>query len=118
MKIDITTNEVSTGLIKKTKHHQVNLTVLFSEEEKQIISDCELGKVIVLERGTPSNRKDSVEGLWNLTIDMLVYGKDEYAFATPAEAKNYVEELKEQLPLLKDHIMSNADGVEDTSFEL
>ena len=122
MKVNIETNEIETGLFRKRKHYQVQVGVVFTETEKAIIKTNELDNLIVMERDVPSDRKkdDFVPNtsVFNLNVYMLSQ-IDRYAFSTPHEASEYIEKLKHQLKLLKQHL-ENAGNAElgSESFEL
>lgn len=123
MRVSIEHEEEKHGLFRKTTYYTVSLTVDFSEEEKQVIKDSDLGDSLILERPPQANIKDSTQGLediFHLRIKDLVKGKpDKHTWATPAEAKNYEADLKEVLPKLKEYIEQNS-GIEEksTTFEL
>ena len=123
MKIDIKHEEIQSGLIFKKTHYAVVLHVIFSEEEKSIIENRGIRRDVVLKRGVPSNRDPSkyqnLPDTFDLEIFMLMDGPDQYALATPLEAKEYEAQLVEALPNLKEYIMANADlSGQGQSFEL
>ncbi len=63
MRVSIEHTEKKTGLIRKKTHYCVTCKVNFSEEEKQIIKQRDLGETVVLER--PYNSWSEVlSGMW------------------------------------------------------
>ena len=124
MRVNIEHKEISKGMLKKKTYHQVDLTVEFSEEEKQIIKQQNLTRTIVLEREPPADRNpgsfQGIEDVLNLTIFHLVDGKpNSHTLATPMDAKQYEADLTDALKSLKAFLDENA-GVEEKSktFEL
>ena len=138
MKIDIKPVEKSTGMIFKKVLHGVELSVLFSEEEKAIIAARALERTVLRERGAPADidaDKHANRGLarklvtaavagrdannFHLTFGKLLRGGDVYFFETPIEAKDYINELKsEVLPLAKAYLEGNKEAASSDSFEL
>ncbi len=138
MRVSIEHGTETKGLLRKTTFHLVLLSVEFSEEEKAIIRERKLERDIILERDVPANvdeDKHANRGLlskvvtaavkgrdanhFHLTIGKLLSGPDSYALSTPLEAKEYEEELKEKLVILKDFIMGNKEVKQKSaSFEL
>lgn len=51
---------------------------------------------------------------FNLTVGKLVRGEDVHHLSTPQEAKAYEDTIKNQLRVLKDHILGN-EGIEKQS---
>lgn len=138
MKINIKHVEKSQGLIFRKHLHGVELQVQFSAEEKAIISERNLERVVLLDRDAPPDvdaEKHANRGLtrkiataamkgfdanhFGLTFNKLMRGPDTYFFYTPIEAKNYEQILKEEtLPDAKAYLEGNkATGTSD-SFEL
>ena len=138
MKVDIKHVEKSQGLIFKTKFYGVAVTVVFNEEEKQIIKSSGIGRQIILERGIPVDvdaEKHANRGLasklltaaikgadannFHLTIGKLLNGTDTYFLPTIVDAKSYEVELREGLVELKEYITHSAAIEEKSaSFEL
>jgi hypothetical protein len=138
MKVDIKHVEKSQGLVFRKTLHGIALTVTFTEEEKQIVRQRGLERQTILERDPPADvdaDKHANRGLvkklataaisgidanhFGLTIGKLMKGTDTYFVRTPLEAKQYEEDLRENLPVLKSFITENA-GIEQKSdsFEL
>lgn len=141
MKVSIEHQEKSTGMLRRTTLHGVQVHVQFSQEELAVIEARDLKYTTVLERGYSADVSDAkaekqesrglgrrlltaaVKGAdantTNLTINKLMNGPDLYFLGTPLEAKGYEDALKEQLVQLKGYIVGN-EGVEEksSSFEL
>ena len=137
MKVSIKHTEKKTGMVFKTTHYGVTLSIDFNDEERAIIADRKLQDDLILERDWGSDidgEKKEERGLASklltaatkgadanhphLTINKLLIGPDTHHFSTPAEAKMYEAELKEVLPKFKDYIMGNAELGSGDSFEL
>lgn len=138
MKINISHKEKKQGLVFKKTLHGVALDVAFSDEERAIIDERELSRVILMERDVPADvdeEKHANRGLarklataavsgvdanhFHLTFNKLLRGTDEYFFDTPIEAKGYADELKTDiLPLAKAYLEGNKTTGEGDSFEL
>ena len=112
MRVDIEHVEKKVGLLFKETLHGVQVHVVFSEEELQIIGDRNLFNDIVLERGPSRDlrvRDNDTEEMFFLRIRDLTKGPDTYFVQTPAEAKEYEGEITDILPKLKAYIMENAE---------
>lgn len=138
MKVDIKPVEKTLGMIRKTTLHGVELTVIFSEEEKAVIEERGLFRVTLMERDVPADvdpEKVANRGLvkkiaiaavsgtdaltYDLTFMTLLNGTDTYYFFTPLDAKAYIAELKEDiLPKTKQYLELNAEAASEDSFEL
>lgn len=139
MKVSLKHIEKKQGLVFKKTLHGVELGVIFSEEEKAIISERKLGRTILMERGAPADTdpdKMANRGLakkiamsaikgdmdannFHMTFNKLIKGTDTYWFDTPIEAKDYNDILREEtLPLAKAYLEGNKDTGSEDSFEL
>ena len=122
MKVDIKNVEKTKGMLRKTTYYGVQLTVLFTEEEKAVIKNRNLGNLVILERGQSADQKPEprlVEmGIFNLTPSTLLDGPNLHWFETLGQTKQYIDNLKEALTELKDVIDANKETAEDQSFEL
>jgi len=138
MKVDIKPVEKSQGLIGRKKLHGISLSVGFSDEEKAIIRERKLDRVVLMERDVPADvneEKHAKRGLaklvvtaavsgrdanhFGLTFGKLLRGPDVYFFDTPIEVKDYIEQLKtEILPLTKAYLEGNKEAATADSFEL
>lgn len=126
MRVAIEHTQKTTGFFSKTTHYIVSLTVQFSQEEKHILKKA--GDAIVLRREPDTQTKPfaneeeaAILGRHlHLTVSKLLKGKtDAYSLASPAEAKQYDNNLREALQDLKNYISANSEVVsgKDT-FEL
>lgn len=124
MQVNIEHSEFEKGLLKKTTYYKIDLTIQFSEEEKQIIKERDLAKTLtIMERDVPAHEKPSkyagIEDLCDLRLARLLNDTDSYVVATPLEAKQYDPALKEKLVALKEYIEENREVEEkSSSFEL
>lgn len=125
MRVTINHVEKTSGFLKKTTYYVVVCRVDFTEEEKHIIKERKLGWTVVLPRPKPCNEKPDEyrdENFYNLIIGTLNSSDkfpDEYALATPSEAKEYEHRLTEALKVTKEFIMNNAEIEQKaTTFEL
>lgn len=118
MQVSISHDEYSTGLIFKKKWPQVTVRVIFNEEEKSIIRERKLEKIIVMERGWPAHM-GAMPGDFNLSIGGLLKNNlTEYTLETVYLAKQYEIELTERLKRLKEFLDENATTGGTTTFEL
>lgn len=141
MKVSIEHKEKTTGMLRKTTFHGVEVSVTFSEEERSIIEQRDLKYDVVLERGYSADISESkamaqenrglgrklltaaISGVdantTHLTISKLMKGPDLFYLSTPLDAKAYEDQLKDGLVTLKGYIVGN-EGIEEksTSFEL
>lgn len=141
MRVSIDHLEKTTGLLRKSTLHGVQVQVTFSEEERSVIEQRDLKYDVVLERGYSADISEgkaiaqenrglgrklltaAVSGAdantTHLTINKLMKGPDLFFLETPLEAKVYEDQLKAGLVQLKNYIVGN-EGVEEksTSFEL
>lgn len=123
MRVNIEHSTKTTGLLRKTTHYVVTLTVEFTDEEKHIIRERRLGKDVIMERDIPSDKDPAkfakVADAFHIRIQDLLRGPDSYALSTPLEAKAYEAELTEKVTLLKSYIDGNRSvEQQSTTFEL
>jgi hypothetical protein len=123
MKVDIKTEEKTTGFISKKKWHVVKTTVIYTEEEKQIIKENRLDKVVFWQRPPHDDAGDmtGIEDLYYLRFDTFDSRKphtDEYFLSSSGSAAAYIEELKGYLKAAKQHLDAQTGDTEDESFEL
>lgn len=137
MKVDIKNVEKTQGLVFKKKLYGVQTTVTFTEEEKAIIKERNLTTHRILEREwsadidaeAKNNRgivskiatgvmKGASANSPSLFVATLLRGPDTYYMTNTAEAKVYIDELKEELTTLKRIIEASAQAADDSSFEL
>lgn len=127
MRVSIEHSEKTTGWISKTRYPMISLKVEFSEEEKQIIKEAKIEKVVILERDHSADFKTNLKNLddiFNITFGGLLYKQekgtaDEYCVRSPGEAREYEAELKDKLRQAKDYLERNR-GIKEksSSFEL
>lgn len=138
MKVSIKNVEKTVGvLILKRTLYGVECTVTFTEEEKAIIKERNLGELVILERKPPADVDAEAHeerhvalkvatAVWkgrdanhfHLTPNKLLRGPETYWMNSVVNCKNYVLDLKEALTLLKDGIADSRDKSEDETFEL
>ncbi len=119
MRVTIAHSEKTTGLIFRTTRYVVQTTIEFTDAELDVIEGRKLSSVVVMEREPPSDSNERLRQDYNMTIGNLTRGTDTYALDTPIEAKNYDNELRGRLRLLKDYIDNNAEAVRGSdTFEL
>lgn len=125
MKVSLNHVEKTHGVIRKKTYHGVQVKVEFSAEEAAIIEKRGLWRDVVLERDADAltdPEKHEKKGLarkivqasiagadslsFHLTVRKLRDG-DTYYFGTPAEAKMYEDDLKQNLVNLKNWILGN-----------
>lgn len=117
MKIDIKHSTIEQGLMKKSSLHVVTLLVEFTEEEKAIIKQNDIGELVIIERDPPATTRNSNSD-HNLTFNMLFKGEDKYVVLIPSEAKAYTEQLIDSLKKSKEFLEENATLPEDISLEI
>ena len=110
MRIVIDHAEIREGLVFRTVFHEVQLTVDFSHEEKQIIRQRGLGEQVLLERVPAGARADDAPDWYHLKVRHLLERKpDRHRLANPAEAKLYEAQLLGVLEQFKAWLEANAD---------
>lgn len=120
MKVDIKRSESTVGLFKKKKVYVVTVTVLFSEEEKKVIEECDIVGHTICERPVRAGQKPFVDPtIWHLRVGSVITGEpNAHEFFTLSEANNYNDALPDSLRNVKRFIENNSRPQEDTSFEL
>ena len=110
MRVSITHNTIKKGLLFKTTYHEVSLTVAFSHEEKQIITQHGLLKTKLLDRRPADAKNDARDEKFELRVEHLMNGKtDRFLCATPSKSKIYEEALFDVLQQMKLWLSDNAD---------
>jgi hypothetical protein len=117
VKVDIKNDTKTSGLLKKTTKYIVTLQVTFSAEEKQIIKERNLKKYVIMERSMPFD-VDMAGAAFDLTVGLLLLGKDEYRLPQLDQAKGYQQQLVEHLKDFKRVLERNVGEAEDVSIEL
>lgn len=125
MRVTIEHKQSTSGLIRKKTFYEVHTTIQFTQEEQATIRTRKLGNTTVMERmpgpNTSFYQKDftMMGDFFDLKIDGLLKSTDVYASATPLDAKQYDENLKNALRTLKGYLEGNAEPVSgSTTFEL
>jgi hypothetical protein len=129
MRVSINTEEKSKGLIFRKPYFSVNVSVIFSEEEKAIILQRKLKDYIVMLRDWDITRMN--EGLaarapefWaslgkpDLSVRHLMEGVDRYGLPDPVRAKEYEQSLVDALKTLKSFFEGSKTVGEAKTFEL
>lgn len=112
MRVTIEHNQRTEGLLFKTTYYGVRCTVVFTEEEKQIIKKNKLGDYIFMQRtgGTKKMREHHRDfpGHQDIKVkDLLKADGVGYTLETPLDAKAYEQDLREHFKKLKDVIEGN-----------
>ena len=122
MRVTISHNAKTEGMLRKITYFEVTVAVQFTSGEHQVIGACDLGEVTVLERPPQASirkRATSDGDIFNLRVSSLLRGPDAYTCETPLEAKNYDAQLREALPKLKAYLDANATPMSGSDmFEL
>lgn len=125
MKVSVKVEEATSGLVFKTTWHVVKLKIEFSEEELHLIKEHNLRDDVILRCGPDErdgNKFDGIEDMRYIHIHNFAKSRPEtveYAFKRSADAHEFAEVVKAQMPVLKEHIFRHADrGESDETFEL
>ncbi|MCB1418703.1 MAG: hypothetical protein KDJ74_06760 [Notoacmeibacter sp.] len=119
MRIAIRHEEVREGLVFKTTFHDVCVTVDFTHEERQIITQRKLGDHVLLERAPAGADMEDDADWYVLKVGHLVERKpDRHRTANPSEAKLYEDRLVAALHSMKAWLTANVDPGGDKVFEL
>jgi len=108
------------GLLSRKEHPAIQLTVTFSNEEKQIIEENELYNLTAVERNRPADVPYTEDDLkdYDLRLRALLEGPDIYAVSSNGATKNYIARIKDGLAELKETIDFHATAPEDEVYEL
>jgi len=123
MKVTIEHQDVSKGLVFKENLVEVTVSVEFTEEEEAVISKFKLKNYVLLKR-TPHRSlakkytPAELEDLFNLYVRNIIHQPNSFLLDTPADAKNYDDELRGALKNLKAHLTSDAEVKKSSTFEL
>lgn len=135
MKVDIKNRHERTGMLRKTDHYYVDVTVTFTEEEKQIIKQHKYHDQLLVQRVNKQTEKEMPTSLMgkaaliaktsafglndgHLRVHLLLKGTDSHSLPDPLSARQYQEEVVGALRHLKEHLGAQAAGTEDTSIEI
>ena len=123
MRVTIRHEEVLHGFLRSKTLYGVRISIVFNEEETEIINTRNLRGIVVLERAPSLHvkvyEKDDPQKFF-LRIGHLVRGDDLYCCPDLVTAKVYESDLREALPDLKAYIMPSVDarGGGSETFEL
>ena len=119
MRVKIESIEDKGGFIFKRPFVDVLLTVDFTHEEKQIVSQRELAEQVLLERVPASAKPEDDPDWYALKVKHLFERKpDKHRCAHPADAKLYQAELEAALQTLKLWLDDNAELGDGVVYEL
>ena len=119
MRISIRHEEIRQGVIFRQVWHDVCVTVDFTREERQIITQRRLSDHVLLERVPAGADGEDNPDWYVLKIGHLFERKpDRHRTANPGEAKLYEARLMAALHGMKDWLEANADPGEDRVIEL
>ena len=124
MRVEIKHSEHKKGFIAKANYVRTDYDFIFSEEEKAIIDEADLGRTTFLERQPPFDSPDFGEPemayKYEVRIeDLLEKGGFHHSFPVRRAAADFMGEVKEQLPLLKAIMDKYANlKLEDETLEL
>lgn len=119
MRISLSHHTVQKGLFLKATYYEVQLSVAFTHEEKQIIRQRNLLKVKLLDRRPANAKVDDRDQKFELRVEHLVGGKtDRFLCATPSKAKIYEEKLLDMLNQMKLWLNDNAETGSQSVVEL
>ena len=118
MRVSVSHQSVRKGLIFKTTYYEVQLDVVFSHEEMQVIRERNLSKTKLMDRRPATARVDDRDELFELRLKDLMRAKpDRFLCATPSRAKIYEDELLAALAQVKLWIGDNAEVADKTVVE-
>ena len=124
MKIDIKHEEIQKGIFKKTTWFQVNLTVVFSEEEEAIIKENNLERSVFLTLEPdlldwPNGSDIPGVGEFAPFLFMREYNDPiPRHYTSKPDAQAYEEVMMEALRNLKAHLDAGTKELESKSVEL
>ena len=110
MRVSISHHTVQKGLILKTTFYEVQLSVAFTHEEKQIIKQRGLLKTKLLDRRPADAKNDARDEKFELRVEHLMNEqRDRFLCATPSKAKIYEEALLDVFGQMKLWLDDNAE---------
>lgn len=119
MRIAIRHEEIREGLVFKTTFHDVCVNVDFTHEERQIITQRNLGEHILLNRIPAGADSEDNPDWYALRVKHLLERKpDRHRTANPYDAKEYESDLLTALEIMRDWLKANADPGDDKVIEL
>ena len=118
MRVSISHHTIKKGFLFKKTYHEVHLTVAFTHEEKQIITQRGLLKTKLLDRRPADAKNDARDEKFELRVEHLMNGTtDHFLCATPSKSKIYEEGLLDVLQQMKLWLSDNADTGTSTTVE-
>lgn len=125
MRVSITHDTMTKGLIFKKTFYRVTMECVLNEEEKHIIKQAGIEKKVIIERGTPADREGesfSDDRIYDVTFHRVMSPDAVvHTLNSPAEAKYYAEALEEAMRDAKYYLElteKELEGSKDTSFEI
>ncbi len=119
MRVKISSEEVRAGFPFKKNFFDVLATADFTHEEKQIITQRNLGDHILMERWPADAKVDDDAAWYALRVKHLMERRaDRHRCATPSDAKLYQANLTASLQSLKLWLDDNAELGDADVFEL
>lgn len=123
MRIEIRHSSISTGMISKTVHFQIDIGTTFSDEELSIIEDAELDGFTILTRSAPSNHKDfewnQENPAFDVTIGTLRNGGFSHVVDRKRLAHDFVEHALSEFSKVRELLDRYADlNLEDRTVEI
>lgn len=110
MRVSISHHTVQKGFILKRTYYEVQLSVAFTHEEKQIIRQRGLLKTKILDRRPADAKNDARDETFELRVEHLMNEQlDRFLCATPSKAKIYEEALLDMLGQMKTWLNDNAE---------
>lgn len=109
MRVSISHETVSKGMLFKNTFYAVDLQVHFTHEETQIIRQRKLEQSVLLERRPATAKVDDRDDRFTLDVATIQKGKDRFLTASPAAAKLYQADLLAALEQLKVWLSLNAE---------
>lgn len=110
MRVTVDHRDVRRGWLFRKTFYEVQLTVAFSHEEKQIIRQRRLGETVLLRRRPATAKVDDRDDKFVLRLSDLLDGRtDRFLCSTPSAAKIYEEEVFHMMAQVKLWVTDNAE---------
>ena len=110
VRVAISHHDVRLGFLFKKTFYQVQLSIAFTHEEKQIIRQRRLAETKLLDRRPATAKVDDRDEKFELRLSDLIDGRtDAFLCATPSKAKIYEEDLLKVMAQVKLWISDNAE---------
>jgi hypothetical protein len=115
MRLTIEHTEKKKGFLKKTTEYRVSAIIEWTEEERAIVKERQLGKFVVWHEETD----DEVIGNFDVNIDVLLPDKKKSStnesgrgFDNPIQAQEWEAKVTQGIKDMKEFIYSNAEKLE------